>query len=82
MLEVDTEDPEIMKDLVAMMRGDSPKLDYIHLFQRLLSALRDGPGFFNERLHPPKKIQHFVVILMRSDSGVVPNSHACKQGAS
>ena len=27
MLETDTEDPEIMKDLVAMMKGDQPSLD-------------------------------------------------------
>ena len=26
MLETDTEDPAIMKDLVAMMRGDEPRL--------------------------------------------------------
>ena len=51
MLETDTEDPEIMKDLVTMMRGDQPSLDE--------KGPLCGMGYLCEAFSRALQLQHY-----------------------
>ena len=52
-LETDTEDPEIMKDLVTMMRGDQPSLDE--------KGPRCGMGYLCEAFSRALQLQHYQI---------------------
>ena len=53
MLETDTEDPEIMKDLVTMMRGDQPSLDE--------KGPLCGMGYLCEAFSRALQLQHYQI---------------------